>query len=534
MLLILVYLLHSLSIYVLSLPGNTASMPAVAIKCRLRGSDSSASAIISYYSTSTPCSSSSESVVYTSTSICSTTRVNSKSGSSSSKTALIPTSQSIESSKSASSPSVTMTSSSWPSASSTGQPLQTQSIDVSSSARLSTHRSSSAQTKSLGTETVTGSQETPYHSKSPITSTVVKSQFNVPSITYTDSSALSTPLKTASSVTRVLTTSGSDKPSTTVSTAPIRPSTTRPIISPYLPRSKSVSSSRPRTTIATRTRKPSTSASVTQSRVPESATPSTPIQFPPSYNPNYPTWQPPPVPAGFSSMEEYKLWWMNPDYESKPFLKKTWWSLPSPFPPGGEPPQDDTPSFDIGTAVGGDGSPLIFDMNNDGKVSAKRGVGITLEPEDVNDRDGGAVDGDKMLAMSDINGNGVIDIEEVFGNFTISPFTRKPYKAPNGFVALELLAKELLNNGCDGAFQNVSMVDLQAVRKCLRQKLNLNFGFIARNNVKIIEPLGIAMYVDVKNYLETPGDYQDGILHAQKGQFIKTDGSTGKVHDVWF
>ncbi|KAI3650632.1 hypothetical protein MP228_004113 [Amoeboaphelidium protococcarum] len=526
MLLILVYLLHFFSAYVLSLPGNATPTPAVAIKCRLRGSDSSASAIVSSYSTSTPCSSSNVSVVYTSTSICTTTRINTIPGPSSSQTALMPTSQSIESSKSASLPSVTMTSGSWLSASSTGQPLQTQSIGVPSSARPSTHRSSSAQTKSLDTVTVTGSQETPYHTKSPIMSTVIKSQSNVPSITYTDSSTLSTPLKTASSVTRVLTTSGSDKPSTTVSTAPIRPSTTRPAISASLPRSKSVSSSRPRTTIATRTRKPSTSTSVTQSRVPESATPSTPIQFPPSYNPNYPNWQPPPVPAGFSSMEEYKLWWMNPDYESKPFLKKTWWSLPSPFPPASEAPPD--------VSSGCNGSPLIFDMNNDGKVSAKRGVGITLEPEDVNDRDGGAVDGDKMLAMSDINGNGVIDIEEVFGNFTISPFTRKPYKAPNGFVALELLAKELLNNGCDSVFRNESMVDLPAVRKCLRQKLNASFGFIAKNNVKIIEPLGIAMYVDVKNYLETPGDYQDGILHAQKGQFIKTDGSKGKVHDVWF
>ncbi|KAI3637427.1 hypothetical protein MIR68_004076 [Amoeboaphelidium protococcarum] len=488
MLLILGYLFHSLFACVLSLPGNTDPTPAVVLKCRLRGSDSSASAIISSYSSSTPCSSS-ESVVYTSSSICSTTRVNSKSGSSSSQTALVPTSQSIQSSKRASLPSVTMTSGSWPSASSTDEPLQTQSINVPSSPLPSAHRSSSAHTNSHSTATFTGSrQETPYRSKSSITSTVIKSQYNVPSITFTDS----------------------------------------------LPPLKSKSSSRPPTTTGTRTRKPSTSASVTQPRVPESATPSTPIQFPPSYNPNYPTWQPPPVPSGFSSMEEYKLWWMNPDYESKPFLKKKWSFLPSPFPPAGEPPPNDFPTFDSGVSVGGDGSPLIFDMNDDGKVSAKRGVGITLEPEQVNDRDGGAVDGDKMLAMSDINGNGVIDIEEVFGNFTISPFTRKPYKARNGFVALKLLAQEIDGNGCDGAFHNESMVALQAIKKCLRQKLNINFGFIARNNVKVIEPLGIAMYVDVKNYLETPNDYQNGILHGQKGQFIKTDGSTGKVHDVWF
>ncbi|KAI3654844.1 hypothetical protein MP228_000224 [Amoeboaphelidium protococcarum] len=210
-------------------------------------------------------------------------------------------------------------------------------------------------------------------------------------------------------------------------------------------------------------------------------------------------------------------------------------SPPSPRPP---PPRRTINGKDRLRGKGG-GCPLVFDMNKDGQVTAKTGVGISTNTSDVYRRDGGAVGGDKMLAMSDLNDNGAIDIEDVFGNFTISPFTLSPYNAKNGFEALHLLALDVDRQERCRGLQAVAtqgeeiFVHLMAVKICLNM-YGRDLGFISDNNIKALEPLGDAITVDVGQYIETPNDVRDGILYGQKGHYYDIAGLKQAVIDVWF
>ncbi|KAI3637912.1 hypothetical protein MIR68_004561 [Amoeboaphelidium protococcarum] len=210
-------------------------------------------------------------------------------------------------------------------------------------------------------------------------------------------------------------------------------------------------------------------------------------------------------------------------------------SPPSPRPPS---PRRTINGRDRLRGKGG-GCPLVFDMNKDGQVTAKTGVGISTDQSDVYRRDGGAVGGDKMLAMSDLNANGAIDIEDVFGNFTISPFTLLPYNAKNGFEALHLLALDVDRDERCRGLQAVTnqgeeiLVHLMAVKICLIM-YGRDLGFISDNNIKALEPLGDAITVDVGQYIETPDDISDGIIYGQKGHYYDIAGLKQAVIDVWF
>ncbi|KAI3637414.1 hypothetical protein MIR68_004063 [Amoeboaphelidium protococcarum] len=223
-------------------------------------------------------------------------------------------------------------------------------------------------------------------------------------------------------------------------------------------------------------------------------------------------------------------------------------SLPAPRPLPGtpKPPSPKPPSLRRRSKQNGRGrgggcgsdSPLVFDMNRDGVVSASKNTGISTDPSNPNQQDGGAVGGDKMLAMSDLNGNGVVDIQEVFGDHTLSPFTKKPYHAANGFDALYMLALEMQSIS-ECKFQlvkkdhNSVLVSLIFMRKCLNLH-NVQLGFISDTNISNLEELGDVDQVDVTDYVNTPQDVRDGVLHGQKGSFYAQDGTQWKVDDVWF
>ncbi|KAI3638279.1 hypothetical protein MIR68_003890 [Amoeboaphelidium protococcarum] len=179
-------------------------------------------------------------------------------------------------------------------------------------------------------------------------------------------------------------------------------------------------------------------------------------------------------------------------------------------------------------------SPLVFDLNNDGVVSAKRGVGISFNHEDIDQHVGAATDGDKMLAMSDTNQNGVIDSQEVFGDRTISPLTKKPYQARNGFEALKMLVSEL-SPICGNLYIDMigTYVDTDKLRECLKQ-IGSDLGFISDSNVRVLEDLGDVQAINVADYIDTPEDNQDGIGHYQKSDFLDRLGRKRKVDDVWF
>jgi hypothetical protein len=176
-------------------------------------------------------------------------------------------------------------------------------------------------------------------------------------------------------------------------------------------------------------------------------------------------------------------------------------------------------------------------MNHDGQVSAQTGLGITLSPEHPERHQGAAVNGDKMLAMSDLNGNGVIDITEVFGDQTVSPVTGKPLNAPNGFVALLLVAQIMqeftpqsqIVVKLDGS----TLVDIPALQAALRQ-VGRDLGFIGDNNVSQLEPIRDVTAVDVSDFIETFDDVRSGMTYAQKGFYLDNQNRPWKVVDVWF
>jgi hypothetical protein len=171
-------------------------------------------------------------------------------------------------------------------------------------------------------------------------------------------------------------------------------------------------------------------------------------------------------------------------------------------------------------------SPLILDINHNGKVEAQSGIGVDLNNDGK--PDGAAVGGDKMLAMSDLNNNGRIDGAEVFGDLTWSPFTKTHLKAPNGFEALRLIAEEAAKQANEQITSN-DEVDIQKLTKVLeRQKIQL--GFISDGNDKTLEPIKDPLFISVK-YEATQ---ESGVgAHKQKGKFRDNSG-TFNVDDVWF
>lgn len=173
-------------------------------------------------------------------------------------------------------------------------------------------------------------------------------------------------------------------------------------------------------------------------------------------------------------------------------------------------------------------SPLVIDFNGDGKVDAEAGIGIDIDGDGI--ADGAASNGDKMLAMSDTNGNGTIDGTEVFGNKTVNPFTGKAINAANGFEALKqvaLSAEQATGIKCfDG-----KNVDLQKLKLCLKM-IGVKLGFVSDNNNTQIENLSKISKINVVDYIETPETGK--VQHNQKGKGQDENGNDVKVDDIWF
>ena len=174
------------------------------------------------------------------------------------------------------------------------------------------------------------------------------------------------------------------------------------------------------------------------------------------------------------------------------------------------------------------GSPLIVDFNQDGKVSAEAGKGVDVDNNGT--ADGAATGGDKMLAMSDRNGNGKIDGSEVFGDQTVDPFTGQKINAANGFEALKVVAQSAYNATGINCIDKGN-VDLQALKVAL-SLIGVNLGFISDNNVTNLEDLAHVKAINVENY-QTQQE-SGAVQHNQLGSYTSTDGTQHKVDDVWF
>lgn len=200
----------------------------------------------------------------------------------------------------------------------------------------------------------------------------------------------------------------------------------------------------------------------------------------------------------------------------------------------------------IARSVGGDfiinqgkyttGSPLVLDLNGNGKVDVKQGVGVDIDGNGA--ADGAAADGDKMLALGDLNGNGKIDGSEVFGNETIDPFTGQKINAANGFEALREIAKSAEAKTGTTIIEN-GKVDLIKLKEALKT-VGSDLGLIGGDNVTTLESLGNVTKINL-TYEDKNDDYEymtsnlnKDSISLQIGSFETTDGTSHKVDDVWF
>ncbi len=167
-------------------------------------------------------------------------------------------------------------------------------------------------------------------------------------------------------------------------------------------------------------------------------------------------------------------------------------------------------------------SPLIIDLDGDGVETSKAEDGVYF------DHDGngfaeksGWVGQDDGLLVRDINGNGEIDNgTELFGNNSV---LSSGEKAANGFEAL----KDLDSNG-DGVF-NAEDNAWSEVK--IWQDANGN-GKVDSNELLTLEQANISG-INL-NYYNVDNEDVNGNKIKQTGTFIKTDGTTGSVKDVWF
>ena len=165
--------------------------------------------------------------------------------------------------------------------------------------------------------------------------------------------------------------------------------------------------------------------------------------------------------------------------------------------------------------------PLILDLDGDGieTISVKDGVNFDFDNNGFAEKTGW-VGKDDGLLVRDINRNGQIDNGgELFGDLTVAD----GFEAANGFEAL----KYFDTNG-DNIINH-----LDEIYSELRvwQDANQN-GKVDAGELHSLEELGIAGFdLNYENINETDAS---GNSHTQKGVYIKADGSTAVMEDVWF
>ena len=162
-------------------------------------------------------------------------------------------------------------------------------------------------------------------------------------------------------------------------------------------------------------------------------------------------------------------------------------------------------------------SPLALDLDGDGVETTTVESGVYFDFAEKS----GWVGKDDGLLVRDINNNGLIDDgTELFGNNSV---LSSGEKAANGFEALADL-----DSNSDGVF-NSSDTAWNQVK--VWKDANQN-GEVDSGELLTLEQAGVSG-INLNYENETTTD-ENGNQHKQTGTFIKTDGTTGSVHDVWF
>jgi len=177
-------------------------------------------------------------------------------------------------------------------------------------------------------------------------------------------------------------------------------------------------------------------------------------------------------------------------------------------------------------------TPLILDINRDGKISAAAGIGVDIDGNGT--PDGAAVNGDKMLAMSPMNKDKVITGREVFGDHTIDPFTGFPLKAANGFIALKKVAISAQKNTGIKCLEG-TYVDARKLKAALKKAKKGDLGLISDNNITVLEPLGDVAKINT-DYKQVVFNKEDtaNVKHRQIGNWLDVKNISHIIHDVWF
>ena len=168
-------------------------------------------------------------------------------------------------------------------------------------------------------------------------------------------------------------------------------------------------------------------------------------------------------------------------------------------------------------------SPLVIDLDGDGTVETNKENSTVHFDHDNNGfaESTGWVGKDDGLLVRDINGNGQIDNgTELFGNNSV---LSSGEKAANGFEALADLDS---NN--DGVF-NSSDTAWDDVKVWKDSNGN---GIVDEGELLTLTQAGVSgINLDYQDSTTTD---ENGNQHNQTGTFIKADGTTGSIHDVWF
>ena len=167
-------------------------------------------------------------------------------------------------------------------------------------------------------------------------------------------------------------------------------------------------------------------------------------------------------------------------------------------------------------------SPLILDLDGNGveTVSVNDGVYFDHDGNGFAEKSGWVSENDGIL-VRDLNNNGQIDDgNELFGDQTL---LSDDTKAANGFEALADLDtnQDGVFDGDDEAFGEVKVW----------QDKNGN-GVVDDGELKTLNEAGV---VSVNlNYQNQSFTDDNGNEHGQTGTFMRTDGTSGTITDVWF
>lgn len=189
----------------------------------------------------------------------------------------------------------------------------------------------------------------------------------------------------------------------------------------------------------------------------------------------------------------------------------------------------------------GECAPLVVDYNKDGIVSGILRSGISLNVSDWQQRSGAATNGDKMLAMCDLNKNGIIDGTEIFSHLTEFPLFPTQNKSANGFAALHRVAQALAFKYPDLSivrwFKGKRYVLLEVLQTALK-RMNCNLGFISDDNrdPAKLEAFGHVLGIDVTGFVTNSSAIMgnDGIIRYHTSTYFDSDGIIHPVAGLFF